>query len=840
MHRAVENSCGALQIEQIHLLKKISMPATAHKKKHSNKKKPTAKATLSHTRKPAHLTVAEWQTLLRKQIAEKSAFTITNVGEGLVYSDYKVYNNGSKNTYKVALRSKDNSLNFCSCYDFKTNQLGTCKHVEAVMAKIAAKPALRRALDAPYTPAYSSVYICYVGTRNVMVRIGTEDKAAYTRLFKKYIDKNGSLLPIAFEHIDVLLKKAYAINSGFRIYEDALAFILAHRSASNRQAFLQPFIKKGSLPPVKNLRLKPFPYQAEGIMFAAKAGRSILADDMGLGKTIQAIGTAELMAQYFDVQKVLIICPTSLKYQWLSEINKFTQSKATVIEGNYIKRMSEYGSHEDCLYKIVTYNMAVRDIKAINDWQPDLIILDEAQRIKNWQAKISQQIKKLHSTHALVLTGTPIENKLEELYSLMQFINPLLLGSLYHFTSQHQQTDEIGKIVGYKDLHLIKQKMTGYLQRRTRKQVLQQLPARTDTNLFVEITPEQRDMHEEYVAHVSKLVKRWRNMGFLSEEDRLRLMNLLSLMRMVCNSTYIIDQETNYQVKLDELKNIVEQVVESGTEKIVIFSQWERFTRLIAQMLQSMDIGYVNLNGNVPGNKRKQLIDDFNNLPHCRVFLSTDAGGTGLNLQSASILINMDLPWNPAVLEQRIARVYRYGQKSNVSVINFVAEHTIEHGMLARLSFKKALADGILDNGEPNVFMGESKLNSFMKGVEELVNNDAVKHSAPPITDDENLEVRAAENSKETHAEEPAEEMMPATPQTLPAAVAPADMLATFSTFVNQLSQVLSQPAGAKQLVEQLTRKDEQTGQVYLQVPVASTTVVEQAVNLLSVLFKAK
>jgi SNF2 family DNA or RNA helicase len=807
------------------------------------KKKFKGIVALSNTKKPAGLSVTEWQTILRRQIGERSSFTILNIDGKQVYGDYKVYNQGTKNTYKVALRSNDNSLNFCSCYDFKTNQLGTCKHIEAVLQKVRKKRDLRKGLLLPYQTFYSSMYIEYRGERKVMFRIGTENSKEYRQLLKPYLGKDGSLTEKGFAAIDKILRKAFLLNSSFRCYEDALAHIIQWRETKQRQEWLAPFIKLKKLPVVKSLVIKPFPYQTEGILFCATAGRTILADDMGLGKTIQAIGVAQLFHEHLQVQKVLVICPTSLKYQWQSEIEKFSTASAKVIEGNYVSRKQLY-QEEGHLYKIASYNMAVNDLELINSYQPDLIILDEAQRIKNWQTKVSQSIKKLQSKFALVLTGTPLENKLQELYSLVQFVNPLLLGSLYNFISQHEETDETGKITGYKNLHQIKERLQPMLLRRTKKQVLQQLPARIDKNLFVEITPEQKAIHNEYGEMVNRLVLRWRRMGFLKEEDRQRLLIYLNMMRMVCNSTYVLDQETNYQTKLDELFSILDQVLQTGDEKIVIFSQWERFTRLIAQELDRLKIGYANLNGSIPSHKRKELFDRFNQDAACRIFLSTDAGGVGLNLQAGSYLFNMDLPWNPAVLEQRIARIYRQGQKKNVTVINFVAEHTIEHGMLGKLKFKSALAQGVLDNGESNIFIGESKFNAFMQSVEELVVSDETKAHIPDTDSSAgDAAEKAFTNEKEgKHTYNNDDDIRTTAPFTTAdktdTAEKTTDLLHIASSFISQLTNVLSDPNATDSLVKSLTRKDEATGQTYFQLPVESEAVVKKAVTLLAGLFR--
>ena len=831
-----------------------------------------SKPIFTNTKKPQALSVTEWQTALRIQVAEKSDFMITNTGGGLVFSDYRVFNQATTNTYKVALRSADNCLNYCSCYDFKTNQLGTCKHIEAVLLKLNKRPALRKALTQPHNQAYSSLYIEYRGEKKVLLRIGTENEKEYQRLKKQFCNTDGSLNSSTFEVIDIFLKKAFKINPTFRCYEDALSYIISRREKTHRQQLLAPYIKKNKLPVIKSLKLKPFSYQVEGILFCAAAGRTILADDMGLGKTIQAIGVAQLLYEYKQVQKVLIICPTSLKYQWQSEIEKFSTAKPMVIEGNYLNRRKLYAL-DGGLYKIASYHMAVNDLELINDYQPDLIILDEAQRIKNWQTRVSQSMKKLRSKYALVLTGTPLENKMQELYSLVQFIDPLLLGSLYNFTSAYEQTNETGQVIGYKNLHEIKERLKHMLLRRTKKQVLKQLPLRIDKNLFVDITDEQKTLHNEYSEIVMRLVTRWKKMGFLKEEDRQRLMITLNMMRMVCNSTYILDQETNHQTKLDELFNILEEIIAECDEKIVIFSQWERFTRLIALELDRLKIGYANLNGNIPSHKRKDLFDRFNNDDNCRIFLSTDAGGVGLNLQAGSYLFNMDLPWNPAVLEQRIGRIYRQGQKKNVNIINFVAQHTIEHGMLGKLKFKAALAEGILDNGDSNIFVGDNKFNLFMKGVEDLFTNENLATSAAdsvtekeedtslevPVIDKEEVatyedddmkEIIRAESDLQTERlnqqKDTAEqqdknraEQLDMTQQQLPQqSEASQQLIKTFSSFFSQITQVLSEPKATEQLVKSLTKTDESTGQTYLQIPVENEAVIKNAFSLLAGLFK--
>src|SRR6202008_4039152 len=191
-------------------------------------------------------------------------------------------------------------------------------------------------------------------------------------------------------------------------------------------------------------------------------------------------------------------------------------------------------------------------------------------------------------------------------------------------------------------------------------------------------------------------------------------------MRMSCNSTYLLDQETDHGVKADELATLFESLFGQPEAKAVVFSQWTRTHEIVIRRLKKLGIGYVSFHGGVPSENRPALIQRFWDDPECRVFLSTDAGSTGLNLQHASTLVNMDLPWNPAVLEQRIARIYRLGQKKPVRVVNYVAKGTIEEGMLSVLAFKRSLSRGILDGGSGEISLGGSRLNRFMKEVENV------------------------------------------------------------------------------------------------------------------------
>jgi hypothetical protein len=317
-----------------------------------------------------------------------------------------------------------------------------------------------------------------------------------------------------------------------------------------------------------------------------------------------------------------------------------------------------------------------------------------------------------------VLTGTPLENRLEELLSLVQFVDRFRLGPTFRLLHEHQIRDENGKVVGYRHLDRIGKTLEPILVRRHKDEVLDQLPERIDNNIFVPMTELQMKHHKENHEIVARIVEKWRRYRFLTEADQRRLMIALQRMRMSCDSSYLVDHFSDHGTKADEALTVLEEVLEGPGAKVVVFSQWLRMHELIERRLRDRRRWtHEMFHGGLTSGRRKQVLDRFREDPKCRVLLSTDAGGVGLNLQHATMVMNMDLPWNPAVLEQRIGRVHRLGQNQPVRVVNFVAQGTIEEGMLAVLKFKKSLFEGVLDGGAKEVFLGGSRLNKFMESV---------------------------------------------------------------------------------------------------------------------------
>ncbi len=702
------------------------MPTTTDHASSQNRKagaRSAAEARLSRQRKPVDLAVADWQRALRRQFGREQPFELENLGDEPVFSEFSVYNPASRSRYRVCIRGDDAGDNHCTCPDFATNDLGTCKHIEFTLARLAALPEGRDVLAAGFQGTFSELFLDYAGQRRIRLRPGStfpdDLRAPAGELFAADADWH---LPVArFADLPAFLARVRASGHELRCADDALAFIAEVRDGEKRRATLDTAYPIGADSPqlAGLLKVALYPYQRAGALFAARAGRALIGDEMGLGKTVQALAAVEIFARHFAAERVLIVCPTSLKHQWEREMARFTERRACVIGGARAVRQQRYAQNDFC--KIANYETISRDLDLINGWGPDVVIVDEAQRIKNWNTIAARALKRIDSPYAVVLTGTPLENRLEELISIVQFVDQHRLGPTWRLLDEHQKRDEHGRVVGYHALDRVGQTLAPIMLRRRKAEVLEQLPERVDNTLFMPMSDLQATYHEDNRSQMARIVQRWRQSGFLSEKDQLRLQCALQNMRMSCNSSFLIDHETDDGFKADELITLLEDILTDPSAKVVVFSQWQRTHELIIRRLIERDWQYVFFHGGIPGDKRGALVDRFNHEADCRVFLSTDAGGVGLNLQhAAAVVVNMDLPWNPAVLEQRIGRVHRLGQTRGVQVINFVARGTIEESMLSVLAFKQSLFAGVFDGGDSEVALQGSRLSKFMETVEQV------------------------------------------------------------------------------------------------------------------------
>ncbi len=657
----------------------------------------------------------------RRERADTEPMRVEAMTPGVLWSDYLVSNTVSGKAYRVALRGREPGASYCSCPDFRTNTLGTCKHILHAITKLARKfPA--EAWSRPYVPTESAIHLEY----GRELRLRWQGPADLGPEAERCV-KPWRIEAITDPHDCVKrLQRLERLGVATRIYPDAEAFLQQKLWEARMAALVTEIRRDPANHPLRETLLKTalLPYQLDGVAFAAGAGRAILADEMGLGKTIQGVGVAELLAREAGIRKVLVICPTSLKSQWRAEIQKFTDRDVQLITGRLAERTGQYA--RETFFTIANYEQVPRDLLAIERTMWDLIILDEGQRIKNWEAKTTRIIKGLRSRFALVLSGTPLENRLEELFSVVQFVDDRRLAPAFRFFQRHRVVDEHGKVAGYKNLDGLRETLRPILLRRTRASVRQDLPARTTEIVRIPPTEEQRLIDQEQSRIISSIVRK----KFISEMDLLRLQKALLVCRMAADSTYLVDkQPPGHSTKLERLDELLEQLLDEPDRKLLLFSEWTTMLDLIEPLLTKRKAAFVRLDGSVPQKKRQGLVHEFQTRPDCRVFLTTNAGSTGLNLQAANTVINVDLPWNPAVLEQRIARAYRMGQRRPVQVYLLVTEQTLEESLLATLAVKQDLASAALDpDSDVDRLMVKSSLDDLKKRLEVLLGS---KGTAP-------------------------------------------------------------------------------------------------------------
>lgn len=710
-----------------------------------------------------------------------------------------VYRTGRKRQrgrpYVTRLISVDPVGVTCDCADFVRSALGICKHGLVVMQHLFAKPRkLARARVAQSAPGHA-----HLGWDPIRPMIGADD------WLDRVVWHDGPAIRPAPKALAAVqrrlepgdgqarhLARTYADNpvARLRLVDELLAFVgpvvkrqnggpaladavLVRLLSAERVRLRDRLACSGSL---KRLTARPrglkrslYPYQREGLRRFLERGRLLLADDMGLGKTVQAIAACHVLFRTQRVQRGLILVPASLKAQWLREWQQWSGVPVRVVDGSPAERAAIYrGCKRGFL--IMNYEQLLRDFQHIDALDPQLVVLDEAQRIKNWATKTAQVVKQLRPAYRLVLTGTPMENRLDELASIVEWIDELALEPVWRLGPLHTvSADGEHAVAGARNLDTLRARLSGCMLRRLRREVLDQLPSRTDTRVPVALTEAQEEEHRLLDRPIASLVGR-RDQRPLTPEEFLRLMSLLARQRMICNglalhnfdevwpsihevrgrSAALLDGLSS--PKLGELRELVQNLAVEQERKIVVFSQWRRMLRLASWAVEDIlsDAGLRGLffTGGERQKRRTQNIVDFHDDPNARILWATDAGGVGLNLQrAASCCINLELPWNPAVLEQRIGRIHRIGQRRSIDVYNLVSETGIESRIATLVANKRALFTGLFDGTSNEVVFSESgSFFSRLAGVTaESDESDASDVSDDRIEHDEEIALAAAE-----------------------------------------------------------------------------------------------
>lgn len=654
---------------------------------------------------------------------------------------------GQPRPYHTHVLSLDPLRIPCDCPDYLGGGLGLCKHGLTVLASLASKKrTFQRAVEWTGVPA--TVWWDPVrpieGAGDWLGGVRTDDAP------------DGYDLPQRDSTRRTFVSDLHTTAKQQRTHRDpALRARIDSELERFRRVDELACTKREVSRVLRSFQLTPYPYQRAAIdKFVQAGGRLLLADDMGLGKTVQASAIGHLLHHTKKAQRVLVLAPASLKSQWVREWARATDVPVHPIEGTPQARAALYRSTKSGAL-IGNYEQVFRDLELMQSWSPQLVILDEAQRIKNWATKTARNVKQLDAPYRLVLTGTPMENRLDELASIMDWVDPNALAPKWRLPAVHGVGADGGKeIVGMRRLDVLRARLQPSLLRRRRSEVLGDLPPRTDTLCPVEMTPQQAEAHDDLNMPIARLIQIARRRK-LTQPQFLKLMVLLNTQRIVANGfaqhafedlwpSLENQAPTERRIaslampKLERLHELIEGLVVEQGRRVVVFSQWRRALQLIRwriePMLAEAGLRVAMFTGAESQKRRTHNIVDFHDDPTCRILLCTDAGGVGLNLQrAANCCVNFEMPWNPAVLEQRIARIHRLGQTDPIDVFNLLSEGSIESRIATSVATKKAMFDGLFDGTTDEVMFDSS--GGFLSAVSELVDI--------PETDDGEDEVLA-------------------------------------------------------------------------------------------------
>ena len=423
----------------------------------------------------------------------------------------------------------------------------------------------------------------------------------------------------------------------------------------------------------------------------------ILGDEMGLGKTFQTI--AFLLSKENSIS--LIVAPTSLVFNWYSEFKKFAPSlKVVMVNKSPSEREEIIKDYKKYDILITTYNLVKRDLESYKKIFFHYVILDEAQNIKNPSSQNAKSVKELKSKNRFALTGTPIENSLMELWSIFDSIMPNYLYDENKFTTRYYRRLEEEPVI----IEELKRLVTPFILRRYKKDVIKELPDKIEKKLIIPMEEEQKKVYKAYSDHIKALIeKKVINDEFKS--SKIEILSYITKLRQIAiDPSLVMDKYLGGSGKMEAILELVTQGIEEN-HKILIFSQFTSVLKNISKLFKLNDISFSYLDGSTPSKERGKLVEDFNKNLNSVFLISLKAGGTGLNLTSADIVIHFDPWWNPAVEDQASDRAHRIGQKNVVEVIKMISENSIEEKIVNLQEEKRKLIDSVM--GE-NIVLGEN------------------------------------------------------------------------------------------------------------------------------------
>ena len=436
----------------------------------------------------------------------------------------------------------------------------------------------------------------------------------------------------------------------------------------------------------------------------------ILADEMGLGKSIQTIYLFKKLLLEDKNYKFLIVCPTSLIYNWENEFKKFGENIKVQVLAGLKKKREEIYKNSDASVFITSYGLLRIDEEMYEKTIFKVCIIDEAQNIKNHEAKVTKAVKKVNSVTKIALTGTPIENSIQELWSIFDFIMPGFLSNITKFSEKYKVTnfDEEDE----KKLDSLNKIIMPFILRRKKSDVLKDLPPKIENNIYIDLGEEQKKLYALEIKKVNEEIKKLEESGEFNK-SKIYILSLITRLRQLCIDPKLVYEDYKGEsVKIDNLVSVVKGIISNG-HKMLIFTSFKSALDIVKKEFDKEKISYYTIDGSVKSRERQDLVDKFNS-DNTNVFLITiKAGGTGLNLTSAEYVIHLDLWWNPQVENQATDRAHRIGQTKTVEVVKLIAKGTIEERILELQNKKKSLSDKLIEKNRDESMLYNLTINDI-------------------------------------------------------------------------------------------------------------------------------
>ncbi len=561
----------------------------------------------------------------------------------------------------------------------------------------------------------------HASKKNALVHVADPDFDESLNIVKKVMgrvyDRSSRLWSIPIAHLGEIKRFArdYTLLIDEQVQKNSLEY---EEWKANQLKTAADF--KSRVETNVDLKQALYNFQTSGVKFALDGKRAILADVVGLGKTVQAIGIGDSLLQNKKTDNVIVICGATLKRQWIGDeragtgLVTFSNSSYMMIDGNKKQREQIYKEYLECPTDWFVMNYATLTADMSNNlFEPMLdfiverkitLILDEVQKIKTPSAKRTKNVRRIAnlSDYVYGLSATYIELGLEELYNVFRVIEPSLFGdSFMHFADRYIELDFWGAVKSYKNVRNAKNIIAPYVIRRRKEEVKDELPTRIEKNFWIKLSKEQQKIYNEIAKNIAKSIKDKRSK---EKVENANILTQIGNLRQTCLSTELLDSEA-HSTKLDELKRIFAEDIEHDA-KVVIFCFYRKMTEIIHRELEQIGIKSVYLHGNHPKRckdilkKREEIIQGWADSKDCNVLISTDILSEGIDaLKKASILINFDILWNPAKMEQRNGRIDRLGQEADsILIIYIIAEDTVEEKMWNKLHFRKDILNDVMDD----------------------------------------------------------------------------------------------------------------------------------------------